>query len=275
MVPFVFLALVLAGCSDFKFVNSQATDASEDPRENIVLSGVNAYLTSGSLVQNKVRSAAATFIEMKGILKLSGITVESFGENASLQALTTANAGTVFMVDSPSQKRRKSDISFEGNVIYRAPSKSDPTTDSITLSTESLLWDTAEQKFRCDTFYRMVMSVPGRPPFIALGDEFVASSNLRWWNVRHGALGTGIDAGVREASAKSRDELVAFEEAARSGRSVDAGSGPVEIPPEMRQAEQALSGREVQNSAPDSTGAPTVESGRRFYRIPMPAPSNQ
>lgn len=256
----------LTGCSEFKFVNQRFTDRPDDPRADIVLRNVRAEFTSGSLMQRCVKSDAAVYQETRGILLLAAPTIESFTSDGAIEGVTNATTATMFLADAPQLKRRKGDFQLIGRVQYRAPSKTNPTTDSLILYTSSLGWMNDKELFVCDAPYEMKMFVPNRAPVIAAGDQFVATRDLRVWNVKHGALGTALPTNVADHHAKLRAELEALSTPAQTESAVPAQR--VDLPSEMLQAEAALRQGEASKlqTAPNT---PTTTPGRRLLKLPM------
>jgi len=261
----LFLSGWITGCSEFKFVNQKFTDRPDDPRADIVLRNVRAEFTSGSLMQRRVKSDAAVYQETRGMLLLAAPTIESFTAEGTIEGVTNATTATMFLADAPQLKRRKGDFQLIGRVQYRAPSKSDPTTDSLILYTSSLGWINDKELFVCDAPYEMKMFVPNRAPMVAAGDQFVATRDLRVWNVKHGALGTALPTNVAEHHAKLRAELEALSAPVQTDSAEPAQ--PVELPSEMLQAEAALRQGESTGlqTAPNTQ---TTTAGRRLLRLP-------
>lgn len=267
------LGLVLvAGCSDLKFVTSHAVVTEDDPRENIVLRGVDAQFTSGSLVQTRVVAATGTYDLGKGRLVLSDTTIHSRDAKSTSPAETRATTATFYLAADPTNHRAKGDFVLFGRVVHRVPAKDNSTTDAIVVETERLVWDGTKELFVGDSFYRMFINSAGKQPIVAIGDAFVASRDLRHCNVRHGGITTKGDTGdFRLENAKRKSELEA--------------SVPPEVP---ATAEGTLPREPISRTDRDSSAAPgepgTTHSstqpaeapakGRLLHRIPSPLTSS-
>lgn len=262
--------LFLVGCSDMKFVNS--TDASDgpDPREDIRLTGVEADLTSGALLQNRVHGTAGRYSEAQGLMLLSSVKVEAFDSKGSLQGLTNATSATIFLRDRADWQRAKSDMDFVGSVHHRVPNKQDPTSDSVVLDTDHLRWIQKEQRFKSESPYRMTMIQANGRSMVAMGDEFRASRDLRSWMVSHGAISTNLTSDVRAEAAKARamSEAIVAES---SGAPAAPQAAPIELPVDMAPPDTAQPGMRPVDI--QSTVSKQIVGGRQLLRLNLPAPA--
>jgi hypothetical protein len=224
--------LALSGCTEMRFVGSSDLEAEEDPRENIRLTGVVTDMTSGPLVTTRVMSSEAVYNERRRVLSLADVQVLMFNPAGAVEGQTLAERGVVYMAPDRKAQRGKNDIELSGNVVHRVPRADDPSTDSARLTTAQVRWDNTAQRFRGEKPFRMMMYQPGRPPVVAMGDGFVATKNLREWDVKHGAVGTDTGSDPREKGAAVRAEMEAI-----AGQT-DVGQmpppQPVALPPELQ-----------------------------------------
>jgi hypothetical protein len=190
MAVLVAVALASVGCTEMKFVLAPPPSQEEDPRENIVLTGVDAQFTSGSLVQNRILAQQGVLHDTKGLLILTRPVIQFHDVRSTQPAETHATTATFFLAEDRKTKHQKGDVVLTGRVRHAIPSKDDPTTASVLVETENLVWRAATQIFEGNSFYRMTLNVPGKAPIVTIGDAFIASRDLRNWNVRYGGLAT-------------------------------------------------------------------------------------
>lgn len=234
---FILLApLLLFGCSEMQFASTPAATEEDDGREDMHLTGVVTDMTSSGLVQNRIVSDKAIYSERKSLLVLNDVQVHSFGEAGQAKGVTSAKKGTVYLANQKIIKgnktvdRHKDDLEFAGNVQHRALKKDDPTTDTMRLNTEELLWSEADQRFKTNAFYRMLMYRPNQPPMIAMGDGFTATQDMRSWLVRYGGLSTTGDPNAREAGEIMRKNIKTEVEARERGHSTPVLQKPIDLP---------------------------------------------
>jgi hypothetical protein len=229
---------------------------------------------------NRVLSDSAVYSEARGKLEMEKVTVDSFSGMGKPQGITTAERGIVYLADTARDKkppRHKDDIEFIGNVRHTALKPDDPTTVTMVLNTERLMWDELAQKFKCSTFYRMVMMrAPGQPPMIAIGSGFDATRDMRSWRVSYGAITTTGGLDIREDSRRAAEKLESRVATLESSMRppVEPASSKIVIPP-MPQA--PVFGQAPVNAAPPQATASAppkseVVNGRRVYHNVMIAP---
>ncbi|MBX7246576.1 MAG: hypothetical protein K1X53_13855 [Candidatus Sumerlaeaceae bacterium] len=197
----VAIAATFAGCSDMKFVSNNVDENAPDSRTDIKLTGVTTDITSGAVVMNRIHGREAVFPNNRSRITMKDVKVEAYAADGKLQGATVADTGVVFLNDDPSAQRSKNDLVFEGNVVHRVPSATDPTTDTAQLNTNNLVWDNTSQRFLGNTYYQMVMNSPGKRPVRLVGDAFAVTQDLRKWDVKHGAMGGG---GIEDPMARSK-----------------------------------------------------------------------
>jgi hypothetical protein len=257
-----------AGCSDLKFVNVTNLSEGPDPREDMRLTEVIADLTSGGLVQRRVSSDSGIYSQNRNYLELQEANVETFNNDFQLEGMTAAKKAVVHLADKPElpTPRSRNDIEFAGNVVHRIPMKDDPTSDAIMLQTELLEWDQKGERFRCKSFYRMVMAQPGRSALVAIGDGFAATRDLRSWVVTHGGLTTRPDVDVRQEAAEKRAEIhsVLAMDASNAGEAPEAE--PIELP---SQREPGVVPQPIE--IPGAPVSSEIVNGRVRYKLPQSA----
>ncbi len=252
------LALLnLWACSDLKFVTVTAAPTADDSREDIVVEGVEAQFTSGSLVQNRVIAGKGRYREEKGLLILEEPTIQFYDSNSSHPSTTRAQTATFYFAEDRKTKHQKGDVALSGQVRHVIPRKDDPTTAMVFLETDNLAWRAKAQVFEGRSFYRMVLSPPNAAPLVAVGDAFIASKDLRNWNVRHGGLASHV--GDEDFRQKNRERGQLLD-------SVSTESGQEGIPDLSSAApvSQLSSGE----SEAGASGA-TAETTRLLHRLPM------
>ena len=210
-VPFtaVSAALALIGCSEMKFVNASdtASQVTHDPRRDIHLTGVVTEMTSGTALVRRVVGDRGIYSEDLGLIRLEKARIEPFREEGGLQGVTTSDHAIIYLADQPTSAVHRRDMEFAGNFRYRAPAEHDPTTDSLSLSTERLVWDEEAKLFRAPLPYRMISSAPGKPPMVLKGRQFVATRDLQSFSMEGGSLTNDPHRDAREALAPLGEEI--------------------------------------------------------------------
>lgn len=261
LIGTVWASSLFSGCSDLKFVTTPVTAEEEDPRENILLKGITAEFTSGSLVQTRVLAREGILFDKKGLLVLSSPNIEMRDTKTTLATQTLATTATFYLADNRKDRCAKGDFVLAGQVRHQVPAKDDPTSPAVTVETNNLVWRSKNEVFEANSFYRMVLRTAGKQPFVAIGDAFVASRDLRHWNVRHGGLATYLaDEDFRQKNQDLKKTLEA---------EVPAGSLEThQIAPESERGEVV---RQTSNSSSVPDGATTAsDAGRRvLHKIPM------
>lgn len=184
------IALVLSGCSDMQFVGEENLVPENDPREDIVLMSVSTQMTSGGLVQQEIFGEHAVFSQQQNELTIRGIEVTTLSDLGETRSVTQADLGQIYLSDRPEEAIGRRDMKFAGNVLYRNPQKDDPTTDSMRMISELILWDESEERFKSPHPYLMLLLPKGRPPIRQWGKGFEATENLSRFVVRTGTLTT-------------------------------------------------------------------------------------
>lgn len=244
-----------------KFVTASPPPTDDDPRQAIVLEGIDAQFTSGSLVRNRVVASKGTLFEGQGILVLEKPRIEAKQSETTVATETHATTAVFYLAESKRAKHQKGDMVMVGNVRYIVPARNDPTTASVIVETENLAWRAANQVFEANSFYRMVLNVPGKSPFVAVGDAFVASRDLRHWNVKYGGLATYAAAGDFRAANLAR-------------RAALEAEVPLEPPVNEKLDSAAKTNPDTFSEQPPpsldvTTTNPLVRpDGRRLHRIP-------
>ena len=184
----ILLLISLSGCSDLKFVNQKEIAPENDPREDLVIKGLSADLTSAGLVQHHVSGTNANFSQVTNQLKIADIEVRTYSKSGETQGVTSATQGTIYMADDPEANRKDNDILFAGGVNYRSPSKQDPNSDLITLDTESLVYDGHAERFQGDTSLTASLRAEGKRPVTMTGSSFRVPRDLSRFTVNAGTV---------------------------------------------------------------------------------------
>lgn len=186
-------ALTLTGCTDMMFADADVLIPEKDPREDIVLTNVQAELTSGGIVQQQISGNQAVFSQASDELIIKDISVTMFSDGNSTRSLTQAELGQIHFADKPELDVGRRDMKFAGDVLYRNPQVNDPTTDSMRLTSELILWDESEQKFKSPMGYEMLLLPKGSAPVRQFGKGFEATQDLSRFVVRTGVVTTELE----------------------------------------------------------------------------------
>jgi len=214
--------MVMAGCSEMQFVGQLDTATEEDPREDIILTEVAAQLTSGGIVQQKIGGGHAVFSQNQNELTIKDIRVSTVASTGEIQSVTKADVGQVFFEDKPAQGLGRRDMKFAGDVLYRNPKKEDPTSDSLQMRSELIMWDESAKKFLSPMGYEMVLLPKGQKPVRQSGKSFEATQDLSRFVVKAGAVTTELD----KEPGKERQEMLAQFEAWKSEVEESASAVP-------------------------------------------------
>lgn len=230
-----FLSLLfLSGCSDLQFAGTQAVAPEKDPRADIVLTNISADMTSGGLVQQKIQGKESVFSQADNQLTIRDIQVTAIGEDRATRSVTQADLGQIFFADRPAEDIGSKDMKFAGNVLYRNPQKDDPTTDSMRLTSELIVWDESEQKFKSPAPYRMLLLPKGKTPVRQSGKSFEAAQDLSRFVVKTGVITTEMDG---DPTAKRREMEEQFKvwrgQVEEIGNDQPVRPPPIELPPRM------------------------------------------
>lgn len=284
-ILFLAALLAVAGCGQIKAEGPAATGQSspedEEARSDIHLTGVTADLTTSGVLQNRVHSEVTTYSLTHNLLELGQVRVTAFGKESTTtpQGITSARRGVVYLADHPELSRHKDDMEFAGNVVYRVLDPKDPTTNTASLETEQLIWQSDVQKFRCPAKFRNILSQPGKRPMAMVGDGFVTTKDLSHWDVKHGAITTELDKDPYAEAAKTRQEMDEIANRPAPPEVKETSAVPAEVLAQMEKiaaAEKAASGAlPIQPRAPQATptatpvspGASSIQNGRKVYRL--------
>jgi hypothetical protein len=225
-------AVFLSGCSDMQFVGEESLVMEQDPREDIVLTNVSTEMTSGGLVQQQIAGTKAVFSQTQNELTIKGITVTALADEGVTQSVTQADLGQIYFSDRPEEQIGRRDMKFAGNVLYRNPQKDDPTTDSMQMTSELILWDESEEKFKSPHGYQMLLLPKGRAPVRQWGKGFEAAQDLSRFVVRTGALTTQMVGDPSAERAELEAQFEVWREEAESGAANRAPlPTPMDLPP--------------------------------------------
>lgn len=254
-------ASLLIGCSDLKFVTTPIIAEDEDPRENIILKGITAEFTSGSLVQTRVLAREGVLYDKKGQLVLAAPKIEMRDSKTTLATETAATTATFYLADNRKDRCGKGDFVLAGEVRHVVPAKDEPTSPAVTVETNNLVWRAKTEVFEASSFYRMVLRTPGKQPFVAVGDAFVASRDLRHWNVRHGGLSTYL---THEDFRQRNQNLKRILES-----EVPSAAGEAEQIAPASETGGVVPSSSTSTSALDATTTTSDAGGRVLHKIPM------
>lgn len=208
LVSTIFSGLILlSGCSDLLFVNSQDKISESDPREDILLTNLSAELTSGGLALQTIKGTNAKFSTQENQISIDNIDVFTYGEEETTQSITQSNFGSIYLADNPASGRNRKDIEFSGDVLHRSPMKDNPSSDSLQLRTEKIIWDDTEAKFLAPDSYEMLLSRPGQKTIRQLGKGFEATQDLKRFVVRSGVVTSDLENDPRRDQKKIVEEL--------------------------------------------------------------------
>lgn len=194
---------LLCGCSEMRFVNTPDTERPNDARENIVLKDVEADLTSAGLVQRRVRGTEAIYSENLNQLLIREVTVEALNGQTSPTGITKADMGLLHLADAAPLNRGKGDMEFAGNVHYRAMSKTDPVTETLSMHTEHVLWSDSAGEFVSKEKVNLLMHPPDGAPIRQTGKSFKAPKDLSSFKLIGGKVTTKLE----ENTASTHEEL--------------------------------------------------------------------
>jgi hypothetical protein len=188
-----------------QFVNAPNLVPQKDPREDIVLTNVTADLTSGGLVQQRIGGEKAIYSEAAQDLTIKNISVTAYGSDNTTRSITRAELGEIFFADDPERSVGRRDMRFAGDVLYRTPQAADQTTDSMRLTSQLIIWDESEQKFKSPEGYQMLLLPKGQAPVRQSGKGFEATQDLTRFVVKTGVVTTDLK-GDPEALRRNLEE---------------------------------------------------------------------
>ncbi|MCX7625564.1 MAG: hypothetical protein N2Z21_05070 [Candidatus Sumerlaeaceae bacterium] len=243
-----------------KFVATPVAAENEDPRENITLKGITAEFTSGSLVQTRVLAREGVLCDKKGLLVLVAPKIEMRDTRTTLATETVATTATFYLADNRRERCAKGDFILAGNVRHQVPAKDDPTTPAVTVETSNLVWRAKSEVFEANSFYRMVLKTTANQPFVAVGDAFIASRDLRHWNVRHGGLATYL---TNEDFRKKNQDLKKSLES-----EIPFSSGESEQIPSMAETREGVFPSNSSSPAGEDVATTSEHSRKMLHKIP-------
>lgn len=223
---------LFSGCTDMQFAGEETLAPEKDPREDIVLIDVSTEMTSGGLVQQKVAGQEAIFSQASNELTIRHVQVTALSDTGETRSVTSADLGQIYFSDRPEEDIGRRDMKFAGNVLYRNPQQDDPTTDSMRMSSDLILWDESEEKYKSPYGYEMLLLPKGRPPVRQWGKGFEAAQDLSRFVVRTGTLTTEMAGDPMTERAQMEAQFDAWrEEVDRRAENRAALPTPVAIPP--------------------------------------------
>lgn len=209
------------------FADEQNLLPAKDPRKDIVLTNVTTEMTTGGLVQQKVAGTKAIYSEAVNDLVIQNIQVAAIGEDRATRSITRADLGQIYFEAQPAAGIGRKDMKFAGGVLYRSPKADDPTTDSMRLMSELILWDESAQKFISPYLYEMLLFPKGKAPVRQQGKGFEATQDLTRFVVKAGAVTTDMHGDPMEERKKLEEQFDVWRERVEKA----TGDKPVRPPP--------------------------------------------
>lgn len=136
MAALMVLGLSLAGCRG----QEPAGESRSSPQPDQEIQGFTLTQTRDGRKVWALRARQALVFEELDRVEASGVTVDFYGEEASLQSTLTATNGVIM--------RRTNAIEVDGNVVVTS-------TDGTVLTTDRLVWDERTGKIRSDHAVRV------------------------------------------------------------------------------------------------------------------------
>lgn len=202
-----------------------------DPREDILLTKVSADLTTGGLVQHRVSGNEATFSQSRNLLVFKDVAVNTYASDGTIQGVTRAELGQVFLAPDPALQRNQNDMRFAGNVRYSAPNRDHPETDTLQLSTEQLIYDDALEEFQGVSTHSVVMMPPGKRPLYMQGSKLRVPRDMSRFSMLKGSVGPvyNVDSATSYAQAK-RELEIAAQQAFKGAERAPVRPTPIQVP---------------------------------------------
>lgn len=148
MAGLLALGLSMAGCRG----QGPAGESRSSPQPDQEIEGFTLTQTQDGRKVWALRARQALVFEESDRVEASGVTVDFYGEEASLQSTLTAANGVIM--------RRTSAIEVQGNVVVMA-------TDGTVLTTDRLVWDERTGRIRSD-----------RPVRVTKGNDVMTGSAM-------------------------------------------------------------------------------------------------
>ncbi len=136
MAALAMLGLFLAGCQG----EGPAGESRSSPQADQEIQGFTLTQTQDGRRVWSLRARQALVFEESDRVEASGVTVDFYGEESSLQSTLTARNGII--------TRRTNAIEVEGSVVVTA-------VDGTVLTTDRLVWDERTGKIRSDRAVRV------------------------------------------------------------------------------------------------------------------------
>jgi len=264
LLPLLLLMnLILGGCSEMKFLDRNASNVSkaDDPRNDIRLTNIETDLTSAGVTIQRVHGAEAIYAPSRSILLVEDMRIDTFDTSSGLlQGQTRAETGTLYLANAPEAARGRNDMEFLGGVEYRSPQRSNPTSDSLRLQTERLVYEKDNERFISPSTNTITMAAPGKTPMTMKGTTLTASQDLSNISIQGGRMGLLNDADAKASYTRTLEEMNAVgKRAAEQLKNPPARPTPIVVEP---------------TSAPPQRGTPipvqpTVRPPQRGTPIPV------
>lgn len=167
----------------------------EDIQKQIVLTDVRAEFSTGTILERRVGGDSAVYDPAKGKIRMERTVVAMYAPGGALRGETISGGADIYLSDVPSAGRVRRDLVFTGGVRHRNPATDDPTTDSLSLTTERMLWDDKLAVFKGPLPFEARVTTPEGKSSIIAGTRFEASRDLKTWAVGGASTTTGADDG--------------------------------------------------------------------------------
>jgi hypothetical protein len=247
---------LLSGCGEMQIVNKKDFTRVNDPREDIRLVQLSADLTTAGIIQHRVKGTQATYSQAKNLLLIDQIDVTSFNAEGTTQGITEADSGTIYLAADASAGRNRSDIRFVGDVNYRSPAPDNPSTDTMQLRTDELIYNDVKQEFEGTSTHTVVMMPPGKRPMYMQGSQLRVPRDLKRFSMLKGSVSPTQSDDLASSYTRLSKELQDIARSASAGQAAPARPTPIQV--------------ETPEPAPQRPPEPSVP---RIQPSPTPVPT--
>lgn len=191
-------------------------------------------MTSGGVLLHRIDGEKAAYSIARGLLELDRLVVHTFdNDSTGVKGITRAHQGRVYLADNAADKRKRNDMKFTGDVNYAIPSKENPTTDTVELSTPDLLWDATAKRFTGQSEIEITMRQKDGKTMTLNGAVFSVTSDMRNWAIGSGMMSSDPKDVAMSRVASIREDLTS---AARSSAPEPTPPPRITLPEEMEKA---------------------------------------
>jgi hypothetical protein len=267
-------SFALTGCGPHAFVGQQLDFSGRDQREDLVLVGVDARISSGALEVRRIQGTEARVDDSLGTLRLRDVLVHSNDENGQLQGITEAGEALALILEPSTSNQDtpppqpstsdgtplgRNDIAFQSGVVHRVPSTTG--SDQLRLTTERLLWEQNKALFRAPGQFEVVMAQqPGNSAettepitVIMRGRSFASTANMTRWNILSGVMVVGGDESDRDPKMIALERARLLEEFVTIAAEIPENFEP---PPPVSLPEEVQSSETPSPQTEQTTGTP-------------------